>query len=115
MGQGRDRAVAPFMLCGGCKFARRSTGTYVGKITYHARMRLVPRSAPANDGMRRAATSVGYVFIGLSMVWLSACATPEHELWEIAQYECRGRGGVIEVDVEKGLCFCLDGTVCKVR
>ena len=65
--------------------------------------------------MRRAVTRVGFAVLGLAVVWLGACATPEHELWETAQYECRGRGGVIDVDVDKGLCFCLDGTVCKVR
>lgn len=45
---------------------------------------------------------------------LGACATPEYEHWETAKQACRKHGGAIEVDTELGLCFCMDGTMCKL-
>ncbi len=45
---------------------------------------------------------------------LTACATPEYEHWETAKQACRRHGGAVEVDTQLGLCFCMDGTICKL-
>ena len=46
---------------------------------------------------------------------LCACATPEYEHWETAKQACKRHGGAIDIDMERGICFCMDGTICSLH